>query len=125
MVVLVLRIWFFRVDVASSIRGIIGAKRARSRRGNTFGPAIACEVALLEDLDQCMLSVALDGASVADASGCPDSLVFIFRGRIASQACENILSKRAKDFRTAVNALDGQLALGFREGLIRRRVYIW
>lgn len=80
------------MHVASSFGLLVIAQSARALFGNTRRAAIACEVSLLEYLDEFVLSVALDGASVANTSGFP-VIAFgcVRRRRVARQASEYIL----------------------------------
>jgi hypothetical protein len=69
LVVFVVGIRLFRVDAALCVRGRIDAEGAWACRGQALGAAVACEVALGEDLDEGVFAVTLNRAGVADASG--------------------------------------------------------
>jgi hypothetical protein len=61
---------------------VVGAQTTRAGGGDAGGAAIAGEVALLEDLDESMLAMALDRAGVAD-SGRGPGISRSFGGRVA------------------------------------------
>lgn len=104
LVVLVVRIGLLGVHTTLEVRFGIGAQDAGARGGDAVGSTVACEVALLEDLDEGVLAVALDGARVADAGRGP--CVGVGRGwRVARQAREDVLSQGTEDICAAVNAL--------------------
>jgi hypothetical protein len=103
-VVFIVHVGLFGVYSTSSVGCLVQTKGAWACGRNTLGTTIACEVALLEDLDEVMLAVALNGASIAYTGGCP--VVALFgRRRIASQACEDSLSQRSEDFGACVDTL--------------------
>lgn len=62
LVVLVVGIWLLRVDAALRISLRIDSKGALLFGSESRGTAVAGEVALLEDLDELMFAMALDGA---------------------------------------------------------------
>ena len=104
MVVLVVHIGLFGMHPASSVGCLVQTESTRAGSWDSLGTAIACEVALLEDLDEGVFTVALDRAGIAYTSGCPLVVVFGWRG-IASQASKNGLSQRSEDFGACVNTL--------------------
>lgn len=59
LVVLVVGIGFFGVHAALQIGFGVGSQRAWTCRRHSLRTAVACEVALLKDLDESMLAVAL------------------------------------------------------------------
>lgn len=105
----VIRLGLLAMDPAAGVRFVIGAEIARARGGYPRGSAVAGEVALLEDLDQGVLAVALDGARIAHASGRPRIRWRRWR-RVARQAGKDVLAKGAKDFGAGVNTLEPTLA---------------
>lgn len=82
----------------------VGTQCTRCCRGNARSAAIAGEVSLLEDLDEGVFAVALDGTGVADARGNP-FLCGRRGGRVACQACEDILSQGPKDLGAGIDTL--------------------
>ena len=67
LVVLVVRVGLLGVYAATGVGLAVGAQAARACGGDARGAAVASEVALLEDLDEGMLAMTLDGAGVADS----------------------------------------------------------
>jgi hypothetical protein len=104
LVVLVVGVRLLRMDASLSVGLRVDAQVAGARLGESRGAAVACKVPLSEDLDEGVLAVALDRAGVADTGG-----IVGIRGvggrRIASQACEDALSERAKGVRAVLNTL--------------------
>jgi hypothetical protein len=107
--VFVIRLGLLAMDPAAGIRFVIGAEIARARGGYPRGSAVAGEVALLEDLDQCVLAVALDRARIAHASGRPRIRRRRWR-RVACQACKDVLAEGAENFGAGINTLEPMLA---------------
>jgi hypothetical protein len=104
-VVLVVHIGFFGVNTASGVGCLVQAEGTWACRGDTLGTTVACEVTLLENLDEVVFAVALNRACVADAGRCP--IITIFSGRwVASQTCEDSLSQRSEDFGACIDALE-------------------
>ena len=69
LVVLVVRVGRLGVDAALGVGRGVEAQGAWLVGGEARGAAVAGKVALLEDLDELVLAVALDGAGVTDAGG--------------------------------------------------------
>ena len=92
------------MDPTLGIRLRVETQAARARRGNARGTAVACEVSLCEYLDEGVLSMALDGARVADTGGFEGT---VGRGRrgVASQTGEHVLAECAERFGAVLNAL--------------------
>lgn len=104
LVVFVIDIGLLRVDIAARIRLVIRLQYARAGAGKSLGTAVAGEVALLEDLDERVLAVALDRAGIADACRRPRIGVGSGRG-VACQARENTLLQRTEDSGAVIDAL--------------------
>ena len=77
-----------------------GAVRRKARRS-----AVACKVALVEDLDESVFTVTLDRAGIADAGGGLVGGGGIGRRRVAGQAGEDALSERSQYVRAGVEGL--------------------
>lgn len=104
LVVLVARGWLLRVNPTLGIGRRIQAQGTGTGRWQTRGTAVACEVALGEDLDKLVFTVALHRAGVADARG----IVRFGRvcgGRVASQAREHALSEGSEIFGAILDTL--------------------
>jgi hypothetical protein len=104
LVVLVVEVGGLGVDTALGIRGAADAKGAWLIRCESRGATVACKVALLEDLNQFVLAVALDGARIAD-TGRIIGWICIGGRRVACEAGKNVLSKGAKLLGTILDAL--------------------
>lgn len=103
-IVLVVHIGLLGVNPTSSVSGLVQAESTWACRWDALGTAVACEVALLEDLDEGMFAVALDRTSIADT--CRGPVVAFFRWwGVASQASKDSLSQRAENFGACINAL--------------------
>ena len=114
LVVLVIHVGLLGVHSTLGIRLGVDAQVARARFGVSRGTAVAGKVPLGEDLDECVLSVTLDRAGIADTGG----IVRVggVRGRrIAGQTGEDALTQGTERFRAMFDALEGLLAAkGFR-----------
>lgn len=109
LVVLVVGVWLLRVDAAFSVRLRIDAQGARARFWESRGAAIAGKVALIEDLDERVFTVALHGTGVADTG----RIVGIRRARgrrVAGQTGEDTLTERAERLCAVLDALGKGLA---------------
>lgn len=84
----------------------VNAQRARLVGAETLRAAVACKVALLEDLDEFVFTVALDRARVADACGL-EGVGGARRWGSTGKAGEDVLSKRSKRLGAGVYALRG------------------
>lgn len=103
-VVLVIHIRLLGVNTPAGVGLFICAQRAGARRRNALRATIACEVALLENLDEGVLAMALNGACVANTGRSP-FIAELCRRRIAGQARKNILSQRTLNLSAAFDAL--------------------
>lgn len=103
-VVFVVGIRLLRVDSTAGVGSLVGAQGAWASRWDSSRAAIAGEVSLLENLDEGMFAMALDGTGVADTSGVP-STASLCRRRIAGQASKDILPQWTEDLGAVLNAL--------------------
>lgn len=88
-----------RVRVDTEAAGLLG--------GESRGAAVASEVALLKDLNQLVLTMALNRARVADAGG-REVGRGVRRGRVACQAGENVLAQGAEWLGAILDALESR-----------------
>lgn len=83
LVVLVVGIWLLGVDATLRVGFGVDAKGAFLLRSKSCCAAIASKVALLEDLDQVVFAMALNGARIA-YTGWVVWIGWVRRGRITS-----------------------------------------
>lgn len=124
LVIPVVRVGLFGVDVTLQVGLGIGAQRARARRWNALCTAVTCEVALLEDLDESVFTMALDGTGVADACRCPFIGLLGWWG-IACQTGEDVLAQRSENVRAGINALEGVRSVQLDADVCARCSYVW
>jgi hypothetical protein len=99
------------VDAALGIGCWVDAYVAGARRGKAGGTAVAREVALVEYLNEGMLTMALYRASVADTGGIV-RVGGVCGRRIAGETCEDALAECTQGFCAVLDAL------GKKEGLV-------
>jgi hypothetical protein len=104
LVVCVVRIRGFRVDGALGVRFGVETQRAGARGRKSRGTAVACEVAFVEKLDQPVLAVALNRASVASTSSLV-WLVHVLGWGIAGETGEDALAQWTEWLCAILNAL--------------------
>lgn len=104
LIVFVVGVGLFGMHAALSIRLRVDAKGTRAGRRETRRSAIAGEVALGEDFDEGVFSVALNGTGIADTGGLKRLGGILGRWR-ASHASEDGLPEGAKQLGTSVDAL--------------------
>lgn len=92
------------MDSAAGVGRLVGAQGAWAGRWDSSRTAIAGEVSLLENLDESMFAMALDGTGVANTSGIPGT-ASVCRWRIAGQASKDILPQWTEDLGAVLNAL--------------------
>jgi hypothetical protein len=114
-IVLVIHIRLFRMN-SSGVGRLVQAQCAWARGRDALGSAVAGKVSLLEDLDEGVLAVALDGACIADAGGRP-VIAGLCGSGIACQAGEYGLSQRAEDLGAGFDALKSREWEVSREGV--------
>jgi hypothetical protein len=97
------------VHAALRVRRRVEAQIAGARLGEARGAAVTSEVSLVEDFNESVLAVALDGAGIAD-TGSTVGVRWLRRRRVAGQTGENTLPQRAQRLCTVINALEGRVS---------------
>ena len=123
LVVLVVHIRLLGVDAALCVRLGIDAQAAWACLRKARGTTIAREIPLRKDLDERVLSVALDGACVTDTGG----IVGIrgIRGRrVAGEAGEDALAERAQGLCAVFDALE-KLLVAIGVDAFVGKSYVW
>ena len=104
LIVLVVGIRLFGVHTTSGVGLRVQTKATRRGGREPCGATVACEMALAEDLDKLVLTMALHRACVAD-TGRGEVLFWAFWWGVAGKAGEDILAKRTEGLCTVVNAV--------------------
>ena len=103
-VVLVVRVWILGVHAVLGVGGWVDTQIAGARRRKPRRAAVAGEIPLVEDLNEGMFAVALDGARVAHSGGVVRIGLVLRRG-VARQTCEDALAEGAEWLGTALYTL--------------------
>jgi len=107
LIVLVVRIGLLGVNSFLGIGLGVDAQIAGTRSWESRGAAVAGKVALVEDLDESVVAVALDRAGIADARRIVGIGRVFGRGK-TGETGKYSLAQRAKGFRAVLNALEGE-----------------
>lgn len=110
MVVLIFGVRFLGMDSTLRVGFGINPKATWAFSGEPRRTTVACKVSLVEQLDQSMFTVALDGAGIADTGSVVVGLCGVLSrgGWVARHAGKNSLAEAPKRFRTTFNALRSQ-----------------